>query len=625
MRCAFLLLGCLAFGLVASACSQKSSPIAKLEQADGPVEKQSGGGAWENAALGTAFFIGDAARTADGGARLEISGSAQIAMQKHTVLRFGGSAGQSRIAVELGAIDLTGAGTYGLDIGDVKLAGNGTVRITANGNGQSSVQLTLGEAQVSTLDGQQIQLVVGSTIELGAAVVTAVIDAGTPDAAAVVVVPPDAMVVEIGAATIEVVGARAEVQLNGETARKRLSPGTSALPSNAKLFLGPGTTAKLIANGVTLDLGGGTRARVTESYGFVIEAGTGRASSTEDASVGLPGGAIGLQGTPAAHSDSGFEIGGSGTTVTQQRGNAKLTGAGDSSLSMSRGESAKLLKTGQIRPLEAIPTYFDFRVTPGESLTVHDPRPPTSVQFEFAGKCPEGGIIELDRDPRFRTAKVSAGKEAANHLVKAGSWNYRLRCSSGAGEGSAIASGRISVVGDTGSRALPKAPPVNPFDIDGRAWAFSYQSVIPDLAVKFPGAGSKFRLHLVRGNKDLAFDSSSSALRVQGSALSEGVYDYWFDRDGVKQDKMNTLKIDFDQTAPQVYIESPPNGKPWNGEVDVRGAVLPGWSAAVDSLSIEIDKQRRFAAKVPPPPGAALAIRLSHPQRGIHYYLRRAK
>ena len=129
----------------------------------------------------------------------------------------------------------------------------------------------------------------------------------------------------------------------------------------------------------------------------------------------------------------------------------------------------------------------------------------------------------------------------------------------------------------------------------------------------------------MRGNKDLAFDSSSSALRVQGSALSEGVYDYWFDRDGVKQDKMNTLKIDFDQTAPQVYIESPPNGKPWNGEVDVRGAVLPGWSAAVDSLSIEIDKQRRFAAKVPPPPGAALAIRLSHPQRGIHYYLRRAK
>ncbi|MDB4958115.1 MAG: hypothetical protein JWO36_5684, partial [Myxococcales bacterium] len=32
---------------------------------------------------------------------------------------------------------------------------------------------------------------------------------------------------------------------------------------------------------------------------------------------------------------------------------------------------------------------------------------------------------------------------------------------------------------------------------------------------------------------------------------------------------------------------------------------------------------RRFNAKVQPPPGNALAIRLSHPQRGTHFYLRR--
>jgi hypothetical protein len=57
----------------------------------------------------------------------------------------------------------------------------------------------------------------------------------------------------------------------------------------------------------------------------------------------------------------------------------------------------------------------------------------------------------------------------------------------------------------------------------------------------------------------------------------------------------------------------------------VRGAVLPGWSAAVEEVAIPIDKQRRFAAKVGLPDGKALAIRLSHPQRGVHYYLRRPK
>jgi hypothetical protein len=93
----------------------------------------------------------------------------------------------------------------------------------------------------------------------------------------------------------------------------------------------------------------------------------------------------------------------------------------------------------------------------------------------------------------------------------------------------------------------------------------------------------------------------------------------------VKQDKVSTLIIDFDQTAPQVYIESPNNAQPWNGDIDVRGAVLPGWSAAVDEIAIPIDRQRRFAAKVGIPSGQALAIRLSHPQRGIHYYLRRPK
>jgi hypothetical protein len=247
------------------------------------------------------------------------------------------------------------------------------------------------------------------------------------------------------------------------------------------------------------------------------------------------------------------------------------------------------------------------------------------VQFQFDGKCPDGGIIELDRDARFRTAKVSAGRDFANALLAPGAWSYRLRCTTRDTEGGAIASGRISLVRDDGRRPLPKAQGVNDIDADGRTYRISYQSAIPNVVVHVRNPGGAHRLHLASAGREQTFDSSIVAITVPGNQLHEGAYTYWIDRDGVKQDKVSMLIIDFDQTAPQVYIESPINGEPWTEDIDVRGAVLPGWSAAVEEIAIPIDKQRRFAAKVGAPGGKALAIRLSHPQRGVHYYLRRPR
>ncbi|HEY6178216.1 MAG TPA: hypothetical protein VIX73_27355, partial [Kofleriaceae bacterium] len=294
-------------------------------------------------------------------------------------------------------------------------------------------------------------------------------------------------------------------------------------------------------------------------------------------------------------------------------------------LAMSRGETAVLTRSGAIRVIEAIPSFFDLRVPAGETFTIHDPKPPAAVQFQFDGKCPDGGIIELDRDGRFRTSRVSSGHDFANLMITAGNWAYRLRCTSNASEGGAVASGRVSLVRDDGRRPLPRIQGVNDIEADGRIWRISYQSAIPSLSLRVRNPGTAHKLHLASSGKEQTFDSSTPLIAVPGTQLREGTYSYWIDRDGVKQDKVSTLIIDFDQTAPQVYIESPPNGLAWSGDIDVRGAVLPGWSAAVEEVAIPIDRQRRFAAKVGLPDGKALAIRLSHPQRGIHYYLRRPK
>ena len=605
------------------ACGDKPSAIAELTKAEGPVDRQQGAAAWQPARAGALYFLGDAARTAESSATLEVGGgAARIVMQHRTVLRFGGKPGASKISVELGTIDLANTGSYSLDVGDVKLAKNAAVRITAQGAGRTSVELILGGVQVAA-NGSTVELELGKPVELGTGAVVP-IDAGVAarlavDAALDAAEPPVA-----GDATIEVVGNKAELLAPGDTAWRPLPAGAGSIVKGSVVRIGANTTAKVVAGTTSLELAGGTRIKLGDDLAFAVELGDVRAVVTAPALVVLPGGAVALGGTPAAAGETRLDATPRETKVAMLRGGSKLTGASGAELGMNRGESAILSRAGAIRVIEVIPGYFDFRVGVGESLTIHDPRPPTSVQFQFDGRCPDGGIIEVDRDSRFRTSKVSAGKDFANVLIPGGTWSYRLRCTSDGSEGNAIASGRVSAVRDDGRRPLPKNQGVNDIDADGRNYRISYQSAIPSVAVHVRNPGASHKLHLASGGKEQTFDSSTATVTVPGAQLHEGAYSYWIDRDGVKQDKVSSLTIDFDQTAPQVYIESPGNGQPWSGDIDVRGAVLPGWAAAVEAIAIPVDKQRRFAAKVGAPSGTALAIRLSHPQRGVHYYLRRA-
>lgn len=615
---ALLLLLTFAFG-----CKKGPSAIAELTKAEGPVERQQGQGEWGGASIGTKYQLGDAARTADGGAELELAGNALIKMDKYTTLRFGGSRGAaSKIAVELGAINLVGAGSYGLDVGNVKVGDNGSIRITAKGQGKSSVELLVGNAQISGVDGQLVELQIGQAIELGLGPieVKASADAGVPEDAAGAAT--DAVVAQVAHdGTIEVTGKKVEILLPGETKWQPLAAGVTQLTKGSKVRAGVGSTAKLISNGVTLAMAGSSRAAISDDLSFAVELGVGTASvePDKDGKIGVPGGTVVVKGPGKARLDVTAR---GDAKIAVLEGTASLTGASGADLAMKTGESASVAKTGAIQQTAKIPDYYDLRVNVGDdkSFTVHDPKGSTALQFNFNGKC-TGGTIELDDSPKFNSARISSGKESANILADVGSWYYRLVCGSGATGGS----GHITVRRDAGTRPLPKDPPLNFVDTDGRAYRISYQSLIPNIKVKFPAGGSRYTLHLATGGSEEKFESKTNSITLEGKKLREATYTFWVDKDGTKIDKVSTLQINFDQTAPQVYIESPSNGKPFGPELDVRGAVLPGWTAKVDVVEIPVDKgTRRFAAKVPPPSGAqALAIRLSHPQRGVHFYLRR--
>ncbi|MEO8549634.1 MAG: hypothetical protein ABI678_06665, partial [Kofleriaceae bacterium] len=122
-----LVVACLAW-----ACgAKKKVGIAELTKAEGPVERQPGMGSWQGATIGATYFMGDAARTADGAAQITLSGGQVLEMQPHTVLRFGpGKNNATNIVVELGAIDVINTATAALAIGIVAVGAGGRVRIT---------------------------------------------------------------------------------------------------------------------------------------------------------------------------------------------------------------------------------------------------------------------------------------------------------------------------------------------------------------------------------------------------------------------------------------------------------------------------------------------------------------
>ncbi len=628
-----LLVGALLLGALAG-CKEAPAALAELVQASGPVQRGAGDKLepdgtddWQAAALGARFFLGDAARTADGTAVLQLagSGSSRLDMEPHTVLRFGrrgDDAVEQRLLVELGAIEIAGGGAYQFDIGDIQVAQNGGVRITG-GDGGSRVELLVGQASIRATGGELTQLEPGVALDFSDIEIRPLAaDARRADAPAAVDAGPDGAAVS-GEISLEAGGGVVEIQRGGGGGWQALPRGVRALEPGTQVRVTRGVV-KLGSGGLTVELSKGSVAAVGADRGLAVVSGVASARAAPDAAgaLAVPGGSLAFAASPRGAS-SDVTVGPRDSRVRATGGQLTVVGK-DTRLELSRGESVLLARAGTLRVLVAVPEVHDVAIVAGDNATVHDGRGAAAVQFRFGDKCPGGGVIELDSSASFRTPSVSAGSASANLMVSAGSYAYRLRCEEKSGDGRAVQSGRLSVIKDGGKRPLPSAPPPFQLDADGRTYRVGYQGAIPAMKVVWKGAtGSSFTLRLARSGKDQSFASTEPTYSIPGSKLSEGVYMVWFEKSGARS-KVSTVIIDFDNTAPAIYIDEPDDGQAWGAEVVVQGAVLPGWTPSIDGVALPLDKQRRFRATVPAPTGA-LAIRVSHPQRGVHYYLRRRR
>lgn len=601
----------------AIACGGKSdAPIARLLEGQGAVTREHTG---KDAAapIGQPFVLGDAARTGEASwARLELRGGAILRMGADSLVRFvpsgtrleRGEAGAEATAITV----LTEAGPAIIEAG-------GRVRAAATADGQR-VEVTVGRAIITRPDGE-VALEPGGhlTVAIGGALIERVDrPAPTPPEPTPPPVAPVPPVPDVAAITATVRG-------RGVTARTAGGP-ARALPAGAA-ELAPGDVVKL-PRGASLEVTRGDgRATATGPAELTIGAadqpllstGAGSAAITAGATpvaIAVPGGAI----TVGAGGIASVTIGRAEATARVERGEVGLDGT-VSDATATAGETGVLSKDGAAAIRDRVPTTVDLELAPGAGAVVHDPGKRVAVQVDFADACGGGGTLELaDRGGSFTRARRIAGDRHARFYASAGTNRYRVRC-----DGGATKAGSVRVVGDSGAAPVVRTPPTNLFEADGRKYGVTYQNRIPQVTLMWSEAKGASVLKLTpAGGATRTIGSSTGTHVLSPADLDEGSYSFTI-VSGNRTSPPTTLRIAFDNAAPTAQITTPPARAEWTDPLTIAGVTAEGWSVAIDGQRIDRDASGRFRAQVATAGKDVVAIRLAHPEHGVHYYLRRRK
>ncbi len=611
--------------------------VAELVDRSGSVDRDEAAppGEWSVADVGATFAIGDGLRTGAGSeARLTLIGGAGLDVEPDTVIRFLGSMPESPLPgleVETGAAVLESAegGSLRTSIGAALLEPGTRLRLSAS-EGGTRYEVLVGRAEIEHSDGTtQLGSGGGLLVEVGGAIVEEehAMDAGPPapgDAGP----PPDAGVdpeAASGEIRATVTGRGVRAREEGERRWRRVAPGQTTLA--------PGTSLRLPRR-ATVEIRRGDARGVLRGRGdFVVGDGDSLVRSTSgevelesgaaDVRVRVPGGVI----VARAGSAGEASVRGPRTTIRAERGELGVRAERGEEVVLRPGESTQLGAAGRFEGNAAPPDRVLLVVNAGSSFTVRDPRPPTAVGFRLT-PCRNGGLAELVRTPGTGTFADSV----ANVYVPPGVHAYRIRCrTEEGGLGEPVADGRVRVVRDSGRAQLPRLPPATVVDTDGRRYTVLYQNLLPEITVRWRDAPETgpYRLTVVRGNgSSETVDTSSPRHSFRSGEIGEGQHRLRFSAaDGARASAETTLLIGFDNAAPTAMLRDPEEGSFSAGDtVRVAGVALEGWQVSVEGVPIQLDAQQRFDANVAVPPGrTGLAVRLAHPSRGIHYYIRHAR
>ena len=267
-----------------------------------------------------------------------------------------------------------------------------------------------------------------------------------------------------------------------------------------------------------------------------------------------------------------------------------------------------------------------LRVAAGGTTWIHSVAVQVNVAVDFADICPHGGAVKL----AGANSKYIGAMRAVVPL-NLGKRRYQVFCATESNQlkKRADASGMLHVVRDKGKMKLALTPPMSTILMDGRTWNVNYQSRLPVIRVKWstPPAGNDFTLH-VTGETKQKIPLSRPVHTFKSGKLKEGTHKIKFieENSGVRS-RSTTVRIQFDNVSDKAVLLAPREMGFGIGEnVTVRGAAMPGWKVSGQGGTISIDDAGRFEGTLRHD-GNYLAVwlRLSHPRRGVHYYIRSAE
>ena len=621
-RCAWVAVAC------SVACSSPV-PLATLRQKSGAVERDWAAQvrAWKVADVGTTFHLGDGLQTHTGAsAQLALDDGSQLSLDADTQVRFSDTPPEKHALgfdVETGAASLQAAAeplSIHTRVGLARIDPGATVVFSHSDEGTRIVvevgRAVFGDAAEPLTAGAGVRVLPDGDVKR--------LDSAAPTAAAVSSTSQPSPPSEPSPAEAAPDGLAITARVRGRGASVKTGQGWSSLAEGAAR-LTPGTELRLARKtSVELEHGRERAQLQTGQYviapraGVLVEASEGSlaAGSEVVVRIAVPGGEIVVAPTGLVN----VSLGSGGTLLDVKAKEASIESNGEPQ-QIRAGQRATLTSSGELsiqgRGLE----HADVEIEAGESLTIHDPAPPTAVRFRFAGVCPELGVLQLRSG---RAGQYAVGEGAVSLALGRGTQRYELRC--GTEGGKVVKQGTLSVLSDDGSRRVAARAPATTLAADGHRYTVLYQNRLPVITLTWPDgpAGTALELtHSFAGNEEKLATNEPRHTFESGS-LRDGRHDFSFTGGG-KLSRHTRVDIQFDNAAPTATLDAPPAQALEPGDpLTISGIALPGWQVQVGQRRAPQDDQGRFSLPTNwPSDTRAVAVRLSHPERGTHVYVRR--
>ncbi len=626
-------------------CESQPALVAKLTELHGTATKSTAArtDAWSAAPAGETFVIGDALHTgASTGAKVDLVAGGSLKLGENTLVRFlaHADAGSSGIGVETGEAEVeTGGMALGIETpgGLARFEPGSRVRIKTTAT-DARFDVLVGRAEIegdagatTTLEtSQHIVVTWGEAVVEPPGAAPPPVDAGSSPEASVEAPAP-------GGVQAEIRGAGVKSAPPGSGPLTPLLEGHADMVEGSRIVVPEGATVAVSRGAERATVVGHAEVIVGKAGGPLLVSHSGQVlltSQTAGTRIDVPGGSIVLTAVGPGSRQAQVRVDRQATHVTAEAGQVELRGRLGTA-TLGSGEAGALDSRGAAKgESTAAPIAADLDVPGGESSTIHSPRGSVAVRIHFDGACDGDALVEVTSGHGKRTAFVHAGGPAAAVLpLGAGSSGARVRCVDAQGRpGEARLRSTFQVLRDSGAQAVPRTAPHDFVDADGRHYSVLYQNLLPQITMRWPRApqGAKTTAHVDSGKGAAQAFSATEGATASAGALAEGSYRFWFDVDGdpATRSPDTTLRVAFDNAAPAAELQLPLEGQATAGTVTVAGVAVEGAAITVDGAPIPLDSSFRFRGDVASaggggtPANRSIAVRIVHPTRGVHYYLR---